>query len=80
MNEDPLANELTIEEAADVVNVNPACVADLIEGGTFRMRTGGVDQLDTTDVLAHRDRVDAVAGEALAAMTADAEAAGLYDE
>lgn len=80
MNQDPLADELTIEEAADVLNVTPAFVADLSEGGRFRVRSGGVDLLATTDVLAYRDRVDAVAGEALDAKTAHAEAAGLYDE
>ena len=80
MNQDPPAGELTIEEAADVLNVSPAFVADLIGGGTFRVRGGGVDRLATTDVLAYRDRVDAVAEEALDAMTADAEAVGLYDE
>lgn len=80
MNQDPLADELTIEEAADVLNVSPAFVGDLVEGGTFRVRSGGVDLLATTDVLAYRDRVDAVAGDALDAMTADAEAADLCDE
>jgi hypothetical protein len=44
------------------------------------VRIGVVDLLATTDVLAYRDRLDAVAGEALDAMAADAEAAGLYDE
>ncbi len=57
MNQDPLADEITITEAADVLNVNPAFVGDLIEGGTFHVRIGGVDRLATADVLAYRDRV-----------------------
>jgi len=80
MNEDPSSNELTTEDAADVLNVSPAFVAGLIEAGTLGVHGGGADRLATTDVLACRDQSDAIAEEALDAMTADAEAAGLYDE
>jgi excisionase family DNA binding protein len=81
MNEDPSSDELTIEQAADVLNVSVSFIADLIEARTLQAHDGGgAGRLASADVLAYRDRADAVAEEALDAMTADAEVAGLYDE
>ena len=40
MNQESEADELTIEEAADVLNVSPALVTGLIEGGTLRVHGG----------------------------------------
>jgi len=61
--------------------VSPAFVAELIEAGALQAHGGGgVPRLVAADVLAYRDRGDSVAEQALDAMTADAEAAGLYDE
>ncbi|WP_208027472.1 helix-turn-helix domain-containing protein [Rhabdothermincola sediminis] len=77
---------LTIEEAAELLNVRPSFVSELIEGGTLRQHgagagAAGVDPcLDTAEVLAFRERSDAAASAALDEMTAEGEAADLYDE
>jgi len=76
-----MGDELTIDQASDVLNVSPSFVADLIEAGVLRRHGTGADAcLDTAEVLAFRERSDAAASAALDEMTADGEAAGLYDE
>lgn len=74
-------HRLTIEEAADVLNVRPSFVAELIDAGTLRGQSAGANPcLETAEVLAFRERSDAAADAALDQMTSDGEAAGLYDD
>jgi excisionase family DNA binding protein len=73
-----MSDELSIEQAAAVLNVSASFIAGLIEAGTLRLHNDG--RLGAADVFAYRDRADAEAEDALTAMAADAEAAGLYDE
>ncbi len=81
MNDTPSTDELTIAEAAEVLNVSLMFLSGLIEAKELRVRGhGAARRLVTADVLDYRDRADARADRALGEMTADAEAAGLYDE
>lgn len=80
MNDAPSTDELTIAEAAELLKVSLVFLSGLIEAKEFRVRGhGAARRLVTADVLDHRDRADARADRALDEMTADAEAAGLYD-
>ncbi|MBK5224799.1 MAG: helix-turn-helix domain-containing protein [Acidimicrobiia bacterium] len=76
-----MTDDLTLEEAAALLNVSPAFVAELIGRGELHQQGEEAHpRLDASDVLAYRDQSDVVAEDALREMTADAEAAGLYDE
>jgi len=75
----PMHAELTTAEAADLLNVSRSFLTTRIESGELPHIAGTDCRLRLTDVLAYRDRIDIEADDALAAMTSDAEALGLYD-
>lgn len=77
----PMHAELTTVEAAEILNVSRPFLIKQIEAGVLAHHMVGTHRrLRLADVLAYRDRVDAEAQNALAAMTAEAENLGLYDE
>lgn len=77
----PMHAELTTVEAAEILNVSRPFLIKQIEAGVLPHHMVGTHRrLRLADVLAYRDRVDAEAEDALAAMTAEAEDLGLYDE
>jgi excisionase family DNA binding protein len=77
----PMHAELTTVEAAEILNVSRPFLIKQLEAGMLPHRMVGTHRrLRLADVLAYRDRVDAEAEDALAAMTAEAEDVGLYDE
>ena len=71
----------TTVEAADLLNVSrPFLIKQLDAGALAHHMVGTHRRLRLADVLAYRDRMDRTAAEALAAMTAEAEELGLYDQ
>lgn len=77
----PMHAELTTVEAADLLNVSrPFLIKQLDAGVLAHHMVGTHRRLRLADVLAYRDRMDRTAAEALAAMTAEAEGLGLYDQ
>ena len=77
--EDP-PTELTIDEAAELLNVSRAHLLDQIASGAIPShRIGTQLSLTLADVLAYRELIDAHAGQALDAMSIEAEDAGLYE-
>jgi excisionase family DNA binding protein len=77
----PMHAELTTVEAAELLNVSRPFLIKKIEAGELPHHMVGTHRrLRLADVLAYRDRVDAEANDALAAMTAEAEDLGLYDQ
>jgi excisionase family DNA binding protein len=77
----PMHAELTTVEAAEILNVSRPFLIKQIEAGLLPHHMVGTHRrLRLADVLAYRDGVDAEAENALAAMTAEAEDLGLYDE
>lgn len=77
----PMHAELTTVEAAEILNVSRPFLIKQIEAGVLPHHMVGTHRrLRLADVLAYRDRVDAEAEDALAAMTTEAEDLGLYDE
>ncbi len=77
----PMHAELTTVEAAELLNVSRPFLIKQIEAGTLPCHMVGTHRrLRLADVLAYRDRMDADASEALAAMSAEAEELGLYEK
>lgn len=77
----PMHAELTTVEAAELLNVSRPFLIKQIEAGTLPCHMVGTHRrLRLADVLAYRDRMDADAADALAAMTAEVEELGLYDK
>ena len=77
----PMHAELTTVEAADLLNVSrPHLIKQLDAGALAHHMVGTHRRLRLADVLAYRDHIDRTAAEALAAMTAEAEELGLYDQ
>lgn len=77
--EDPCVG-LTIDQAAELLNVSRAHVLDQIASrAMLSHRSGPQQSVALADVLAHRDLIDTQAGQALDAMTIEAEDAGLYE-
>lgn len=77
----PMHAELTTVEAAELLNISRPFLIKKIEAGELPHHMVGTHRrLRLADVLAYRDRVDADAHDALAAMTAEAENLGLYDK
>jgi excisionase family DNA binding protein len=77
----PMHAELTTVEAAEILNVSRPFLIKQIDAGVLPHHMVGTHRrLRLAEVLAYRDRVDAQAEDALAAMTAEAEDLGLYDE
>jgi excisionase family DNA binding protein len=77
----PMRAELTTVEAADLLNVSrPFLIKQLEAGALAHHMVGTHRRLRLADVVAYRDRMDRNAAEALAALTAEAERLGLYDQ
>ena len=77
----PLHAELTTVEAARLLNVSRPHLIKQVESGALPHHMVGTHRrLRLADVLAYRDRLDARAEAALAAMAAEAESLGLYDD
>ena len=75
-----VAEELTTQEAADLLGVSRPFVVKLVDGGDLPARLVGTHRrLQRGDVLAYRERMRATTAEALQALTDDAQALGLYD-
>ena len=73
-------SELTIAEAADLLNVSRPFVIKLLETGEIPFRKVGTHRrVRLVDVLQYRDRQDAIANAALDDMVRQAEEHGLYD-
>jgi excisionase family DNA binding protein len=77
----PMHAELTTVEAAALLNISRPHLIKQLEAGelAFHM-VGSHRRLRLVDVLAYRDRADAEAEAALAAMSEQAEELGLYEE
>ena len=77
----PMHAELTTVEAAELLNVSrPFLIKQLEAGALPHHMVGTHRRLRLADVLAYRDRMDAQAEDALAALSAEAEDLGLYDK
>ncbi|MEX2548407.1 MAG: helix-turn-helix domain-containing protein [Chloroflexota bacterium] len=77
----PMHAQLTTVEAAELLNVSrPYLIKQIEAGGLPHHMVGTHRRLRLSDVLAYRDRIDADANDALAAMSSEAEELGLYDE
>lgn len=77
----PMHAELTTVEAAELLNVSRPYLIKQLETGALPYHMVGTHRrLRLADVLAYRDRIDAPAEDALAAMSEQAEELGLYDE
>lgn len=75
-----LQAELTTVEAAEFLSVSRPHLIKLLDGGALPFRMVGTHRrLRLVDVLAYRDRQDAVSREALQELTRQAEDLGLYD-
>ncbi|MDT7858259.1 helix-turn-helix domain-containing protein [Rubrivirga sp. S365] len=74
-----VAEELTTQEAADLLGVSRPFVVKLVDGGQLPARRVGTHRrVRRADVLAHRERMRATTAEALQQMSDDAQALGLY--
>jgi len=72
--------ELTVAEAAELLNVSRPFVIKLLESGAMPFRKVGTRRrVRLVDVLEYRDRQDAIANAALDNMVRQAEEHGLYD-
>jgi excisionase family DNA binding protein len=72
--------ELTVAEAAELLNVSRPFVIKLLESGAMPFRKVGTRRrVRLVDVLEYRDRQDAIANAALEEMVHQAEEHGLYD-
>lgn len=77
----PMHAELTTVEAAELLNVSRPFLIKQLEAGALPFHMVGTHRrLRLADVLSYRDRMDAEAEAALAAMSAEAEALELYDK
>lgn len=77
----PMHAELTTVEAADLLNVSRPFLITQLERGVLPYRMVGTHRrVRLSDVLTYRDAIDRQAGNALDAMTTEAEALGLYDD
>lgn len=73
-----MADELTIAEAADLVNVSEQYLLDRLEAGELSFAEVGSERtLRLRDVLAYSEQMAERAEAALTALTAEAEALGL---
>lgn len=73
--------ELTTVGAAELLNVSRPFLIKQLEAGALPFHMVGPHRrLRLADVLSYRDRMDAEAESALAAMSAEAEALDLYDK
>jgi len=73
-----MKDELTIEEAADFLNVSRSYLLDLLKSGAFPARLVGTERRVRMDDLArYKEQVDAQRRKALDELTAQAQELGL---
>jgi excisionase family DNA binding protein len=76
----PYHNELTTQEAADILNMSRQHLVTLLERGDIPYsKTGSHRRLSMRDVLAYKEQRRATRRASLARLTALAEEAGDYD-
>ena len=74
------AEELTTQEAANLLGVSRPFVVKLVDSGDLPARLVGTHRrIQRGDVLAYRERMRTTTAEALQTLTDDAQALGLYD-
>lgn len=70
--------ELTLQEAADFLNVSPAFVVALLDHGEIASRTVGTHpRIRRADLVAYKDRDDARRKAVMDELTTEAEKLGL---
>ena len=75
-----VAEELTTQEAADLMGVSRPFVVKLVDGGELPGRLVGTHRrLRRADVLAYREQMRATTAEALQELADNAQALGFYD-
>ena len=75
-----VADELTTQEAADLLGVSRPFVVKLVDSGELPARRVGTHRrLRRDDVLAHRDQMRTTQAAALAELSDQAQELGLYD-
>jgi excisionase family DNA binding protein len=71
--------ELTLDEAAELLNVSYAYLIGKIEAGDMPHRREGADRwIDFEELMAYKQRIDAASSQALDEMVALSEDMGLY--
>jgi len=74
----PAGEELTTQQAADMLNVSRAFLGELLEQGKIPFRKVGTDRrVLAKDVVAYREQDRKARKEALRALTEEAEKLGL---
>lgn len=77
----PLDEEITTQEAADLLGISRPTLVKLIETGRLRCRTPGAHRrLRVTDVLTYRDVQEAERRAALDDLVLENQRLGLYDD
>lgn len=75
-----LPADLTIDDAAELLNVSRAHLLEQVASGALPSHQRGAQELIAlADVLAYRDLIDTSASQALDALTHEAEDTGLYE-
>jgi len=73
-----MKDELTIEEAADFLNVSRSYFLDLLKGGAFPIRFMGTEKrVLKDDLVRYKAQVDAQRRKVLDELTAEAQELGL---
>jgi excisionase family DNA binding protein len=75
----PINGELTIQEAADLLNVSPPFLIEQIEAGKILDRKVGKQRrIRFNDLMAYTERIDQATSQALDEMVTISEELGLY--
>ena len=76
----PVERELSIQAAADLLNVSRPFVVGLLESGKLRFRKVGAHRrIRLSDLLAYKARMVAKADRAFAELVEESQRLGLYD-